>query len=31
MSYAFDPQADPKSQLYNTVFTFGNGWFLLPY
>ncbi len=30
-SFAFDTAAAPSAQLYNTVLSFGNGWFLLPY
>lgn len=30
-SFAFDSAAAPAKQLYNTVLTFGNGWFVLPY
>ena len=30
-SYAFDAAAQPSTQLYNTIVSFGNGWFSLPY
>lgn len=30
-SYAYDPRADPATQLQNSVPSFGDGWFLVPY
>ena len=30
-SYAFDTAAQPSTQLYNTIVSFGSGWFSLPY
>jgi hypothetical protein len=30
-SYAYDPQADPATQLQSSVPSFGDGWFVLPY
>ncbi len=30
-SYAFDARAEPSTQLYNTIVSFGSGWFALPY
>ena len=30
-SYSFDAAAQPSTQLYNTIVSFGTGWFILPY